>query len=42
MADFDKSDLGEALQLSIAMNNESFRDPTYVNLDTSGLSVEQV
>jgi hypothetical protein len=42
VADFDKSDLGEALQLSIAMNNGSFGHPTYVNLNTSGSSVEQV
>jgi hypothetical protein len=42
IADFDKGDFGEALQSSAATNNGSYGYPTYVNINVTGSSTEQV
>ena len=42
MADFDKSDFGEALRSAAAACNGSYGYPTYVDVDTTGSSPEQI
>jgi hypothetical protein len=42
LADFDGGDFGQALRISAASNNGSYGYPTYVNVDTTGSSPEQV
>ncbi|KAJ4319349.1 hypothetical protein N0V94_003939 [Neodidymelliopsis sp. IMI 364377] len=42
LADFDGGNFGQALQTSAASNNGSYGYPTYVNVDTTGSSPEQI
>ncbi|KAK5048710.1 hypothetical protein LTR84_005802 [Exophiala bonariae] len=42
LADFDGGDFGEALRIAARADNQSYGFPTFVDIDTSGLSPEQV
>ncbi|KNG45269.1 nitrosoguanidine resistance protein [Stemphylium lycopersici] len=42
LADFDGSDFGSALRSAAALNNGTYGNPTYVNVDTTGSSPEQI
>lgn len=42
LTDFDGGEFGKALQLSAATNNGSYGYPTYVNVNTTGSSPEQI
>ncbi|KAJ4990697.1 nitrosoguanidine resistance protein [Stagonosporopsis vannaccii] len=42
LADFDNGDFGRALWMSAAMNNGTYGNPTYVSVDITGSSPEQV
>lgn len=42
LADFDGGDFGQALRIAAGKNNQTYGYPTYVNVDTSSISVDQV
>lgn len=42
LADFDGGDFGRALNIAAARNNQTYEFPTYISVDTSGSSLDQI
>ncbi|KAH7256000.1 hypothetical protein BKA59DRAFT_466807 [Fusarium tricinctum] len=42
VADFDGGDFGTALRIAAVANNQSYEFPTYINVDTSSTSPDQI